>query len=76
MIDHFAHLEVKIVTSKSFYHEDLRLGWLLSEKEEHSFLKHTTIEYFPKEHDFVLQYICVQLSPKVILLFKEHNCVI
>jgi hypothetical protein len=52
------------------------LDGFLSEKEEHSFLKHTTIAYFPKEYDFVLQYICVQLSPRVILFFKEHDCVI
>jgi hypothetical protein len=74
MNDHFANLEVKIVRFKSFYHEDLRLGsLLLSEKEEHSFLKHTTIVYFSKEHDFVLQYKCVQLSPRVILFLNEDN---
>ncbi len=67
---------MKIVRFKSFYHEGLRLGLLLSEKEEHSFLKHTTIVYFPKENDFVLQYKCVQLSPRVILFFNEPDCVI
>ncbi len=50
--------------------------FVLDEKEEHSFLKHTTTVYFPKEHDFVLQYICVRLSLRAILFFKEHDHVI